>query len=62
ANRVALETGQTTLQRICAARGEDYRDTLSQRARELTLMETLGITKKEEKTDANAAGGLGSGA
>jgi len=45
ANARALETGQDTLARICAERGEDWRDVLKQRAREITLMQELGLNK-----------------
>lgn len=38
ANARALETGQTTLQKICAARGEDWRELLEQRAREIAWL------------------------
>lgn len=45
ANAKALETGQTTLQKICAARGEDWRELMEQRAREIACLNDL---KKEE--------------
>ncbi len=45
ANAKALETGQDTLARICAERGEDWRDVLKQRAREIMLMQELGLSK-----------------
>lgn len=41
ANQTALETCQTTLQRICAARGEDWRDVLRQRAREQAAVQEI---------------------
>lgn len=43
ANAKALETGQDTLSRICAERGEDWRDVLKQRAAETKLAQELGI-------------------
>lgn len=43
ANAEALKTGQDTLARICAERGEDWRDVLRQRAKEQQLAEELGI-------------------
>jgi len=43
ANEKALKTGQDTLARLCAERGEDWRDVLKQRAAELTLAKELGI-------------------
>lgn len=55
ANRIALESNQTTLQRICAQRGEDYRDVLAQRAAERNLLLQYGLlneNKKEEKSNA----------
>lgn len=48
ANAKALETNQTTLQKICAARGEDYRDIIKQRKLELELM---GINQKKDKEE-----------
>lgn len=47
ANAKALETGQTTLQKICAARGEDWRELLEQRARETAWMKELTKEEKE---------------
>jgi len=44
ANSEALSTGQDTLARICAERGEDWRDVLRQRAKEKQLAEDLGIS------------------
>lgn len=43
ANAKAIETGQDTLSRICAERGEDWRDVLKQRAAEIKLAQELGI-------------------
>ncbi|MGG4346452.1 phage portal protein [Paenibacillus lautus] len=41
ANKTALETNQDTLARICAERGEDWRDVLKQRAAELKYQKEL---------------------
>lgn len=41
ANKTALETNQDTLARICAERGEDWRDVLKQRALELKYLKDL---------------------
>jgi lambda family phage portal protein len=43
ANQVAIETGQETLEKICAERGMDWREVLKQRAKEIQLMNELGI-------------------
>ncbi|WP_026486692.1 phage portal protein [Caldanaerobius polysaccharolyticus] len=43
ANQVALETGQETLEKICAERGMDWREVLKQRAKEVQMMNELGI-------------------
>lgn len=44
ANSEALSTGQDTLSRICAERGEDWRDVLRQRSKEIQMAKELGIT------------------
>lgn len=41
ANRVALDSGQTTLQKICAGRGEDYHDIILQRSKEIREFQEL---------------------
>ena len=43
ANESALNTGQDTLARLCAERGEDWRDVLKQRAAEIKLAKELEI-------------------
>lgn len=43
ANQVALNTGQTTLARICAGNGADWREELKQRAAEIEYARSLGI-------------------
>jgi len=43
ANKTALSTGQDTLARICAERGEDWRDILKQRAAEMKMAQELGV-------------------
>jgi len=52
ANKIALNTGQDTLARICAERGEDWRDVLRQRAREFEFARSLGLDVGGEKTNA----------
>jgi len=44
ANSEALATGQDTLARICAERGEDWRDVLKQRALEQEFARNLGLS------------------
>lgn len=41
ANKAALESNQDTLARICAERGEDWRDVIAQRAAEVKLIKEL---------------------
>lgn len=41
ANRIALSTNQDTLARICAERGEDWREVIAQRAAEINLENEL---------------------
>lgn len=48
ANAIALKTGQTNLEIICAAKGDDYREVLRQRAVEIKYMEELGIPVPKE--------------
>lgn len=43
ANEKALNTGQDTLARISAERGEDWRNVLKQRAKEIKMAKDLGI-------------------
>lgn len=49
ANRIALETNQTTLQEVAAEQGKDWRAILEQRAKEKQLMKELGL----EESNAN---------
>ena len=63
ANAQALDTGQDTLARLCAERGEDWRDVLKQRALEAELAKELGLTlglggekQNEKATDGDPAG------
>lgn len=52
ANREALESGQTTLQDICATAGKDWREVIYQRALETKLQsELLGIQTIEVSSD-----------
>lgn len=43
ANKTALSTNQKTLQEICAAKGNDWRDVLHQRAKEMQMMRDLNL-------------------
>ena len=47
ANRIAMETNQTTLQEVAAERGRDWRAILEQRAKEKTAHEGAGIGGKQ---------------
>lgn len=54
ANKIGLETGQTTLEDICAKAGKDWKDVLKQRAKEKAFMEQLGLSFAEgSKTNGN---------
>lgn len=48
ANRIALETGQTTLSTICNSAGLDWRDQLKQLKKEKDFAEELGLTIKTD--------------
>lgn len=41
ANKIAVQSGQDTLASVCASRGDDWQDTLRQRARELKYQKDL---------------------
>lgn len=43
ANQIALESGQTTLDRVCGEQGEDWAEVLEQRARERKKALSLGL-------------------
>lgn len=43
ANLTALQTNQKTLQEICAEKGRDWREVLTQRKREMDRLHTLGL-------------------
>jgi lambda family phage portal protein len=51
ANKVTLETGQSTLAEISAQAGKDWREVIDQRARELTYMKDKGITLGGENSN-----------
>lgn len=54
ANKIALDSGQTTLQDICARAGKDWKEVLEQRAVEIETMNKLGIKPAEgSKSNAN---------
>ncbi|MEW9106285.1 phage portal protein [Paenibacillus sp.] len=57
ANKVALETSQTTLARICAENGEDWREVIKQRAAERLLEQKLmnGGAEGAQKSNSNDA-------
>lgn len=50
ANKVALETNQTTLAQICSQNGQDWREVATQRAEEINFMNNLN-KKKGQKND-----------
>jgi len=52
ANKVALDSNQDTLARICAERGEDWRDVVVQRAAEINLINEL-IGERSGKEEQN---------
>lgn len=41
ANKIALENNLTTLQQVCAAKGQDWREVVDQRARELIYIQKM---------------------
>lgn len=54
ANKVALESNQDTLARICAERGEDWREVVKQRAQEVKyIRELIGGDTSEENNASN---------
>ena len=53
ANKTALETGQATLEEICAKAGKDWKEVLQQRAREKAYAESLGLFAEGSNTNAN---------
>jgi capsid protein len=64
ANKIALQTGQDTLSRICAERGLDWKEVMQQMAREAKLANDLGINitgggnsvNSQQASNGNAAG------
>ncbi len=48
ANAKALDYGMTTLERICAEKGEDWRENLKQRAKEQEFARSLGLVLGEQ--------------
>lgn len=54
ANRIALLTNQTTLERICAEGGLDYKDVLKQRAIEEKLIHQFGLGEEVKHVDSKA--------
>lgn len=53
ANRVALETNQTTLAEIAGATGNDWRDIIDQRAKELEYMRLKGVINDENGANSD---------
>lgn len=51
ANKVALETNQTTLAEIAGSTGNDWREIIDQRAKELEYMREKGVISDEKGTD-----------
>lgn len=51
ANKTSLETGQKTLQEICAEKGKDWRDVVRQRAAEIKLMAELNGQKGDDEIE-----------
>jgi lambda family phage portal protein len=43
AGEILLASGQTTLERVCAERGDDWEEVLRQQAREMKLRDALGL-------------------
>lgn len=56
ANKTALETNQTTLERICAENGMDWREVLAQRAREKKMEFELGVQNGHSEQKAEKQG------
>ena len=54
ANRIAMETNQTTLQEVAAEQGKDWRAILEQRAKEKQLMKELGLEESNENKRKSA--------
>jgi len=52
ANKVAIETNQDTLARICAERGEDWREVIKQRAAEKKLIQQMDGEKDGQQIEA----------
>ncbi|MGG1613506.1 phage portal protein [Paenibacillus phoenicis] len=52
ANKAALESNQDTLARICAERGEDWRDVVTQRAAEQKLIDELMNNRGDNKNES----------
>lgn len=53
-NRVAMETGQDTLENICAERGLHWKEVLDQRAREVEYARAKGLDLSGHKGNTNA--------
>lgn len=53
ANKVALETNQTTLSEIAGSTGHDWREIINQRAKELEYMREKGVISDGKGTDTD---------
>lgn len=62
ANKVELEAGTTTLQRICAAKGLDWEEELDQVAREAERFQAIGIKSPYGRMAGGDAGPMGGAA
>lgn len=63
ANKVKLETGQTTLKAICAEAGEDWEEVAEQAGREFVRLTDIGITPPHGRmSGGGGAGPLGGAA
>lgn len=51
ANRIALETNQTTLAEIAGSRGSDWKELIDQRAKEIEYMRLKGVITNESGID-----------
>jgi len=50
ANKTMLDSGQATLEEICAKKGQDWKEVLNQRAKEQAYMKELGLVMNEGGT------------
>jgi capsid protein len=55
ANKAAIESNQDTLARICAERGEDWREVVKQRGEEVKLIKQVMGEEDAGETDDQTA-------